>query len=382
MSSNLNTQTENLVHISRNFFQRNLDQFLRSPLELDAVLTRYEFKTFASKPILILIFVSVLAYFVFSQEWIFAAANLTLAYCGASLGLTLLKQWRGADVKWGWIALGIFLGAIVGASMGTGLWLIVNPGAMVNWRNAVLETWLAAPWGIMFASIDVVTDYINSQRTQARRAKQQLIRQQQEAAKQAAEAQLRLLQAQIEPHFLLNTLANVRSLVKRDSVKAIETIDHLSDYLHVALPRMRQNNSTLAREALLSESYLAIMKIRMGARLDFQFAIPPELEDAPFPPMLLQTLVENCIKHGLEPCSEGGRIDVRAMATNESNVDLIRVTVADTGIGFGKADTSGTGIGLVNIRERLASLFPTGAGLEVRPNSPRGVVATITIPRT
>jgi sensor histidine kinase YesM len=308
--------------------------------------------------------------------------NLTLAYFGASFGLSCLKKWRGADAKWVWITIAIIVGAMVGASVGTGLWLVVNPGAMVNWRTALSETWLAAPWGIAFASIDVVMDYINSQRTQARRAKQQLIRQQQEAAKQAAEAQLRLLQAQIEPHFLLNTLANVRSLVKRDSVKAIETIDHLSDYLHVALPRMRQNNSTLGREALLSESYLAIMKIRMGPRLEFQFAIPHELENAPFPPMLLQTLVENSIKHGLEPCSEGGRIDVTANAINENNVDLIRVTVADTGIGFGKADTSGTGIGLVNIRERLASLFLVGAGLEVSANSPRGVIATITIPKT
>lgn len=382
MNSNLRTQNDELTPISRNFFQRSVDQFLRSPLELEAVLTRYNFKNFASKPILILAIVSVLAYFVFSQEWIFTAANFTLAYCGASLALTLLKRWRGADVKWGWIALAIFTGATAGAAIGTGLWLILHPGAMVSWRNALSETWLAAPWGLVFASVDVVTDYINSQRTQARRAKQQLIRQQQEASKQAAEAQLRLLQAQIEPHFLLNTLANVRSLVKRDSVKAIETIDHLSDYLHVALPRMRQNNSTLAREALLSESYLAIMKIRMGGRLDFQFAIPTELENVHFPPMLLQTLVENCIKHGLEPCSEGGRVDVTAIASNENNVELIRVTVADTGIGFGKADTSGTGIGLVNIKERLASLFPAGANLVVSPNSPRGVVATITIPRT
>jgi signal transduction histidine kinase len=370
------------MSVSRNFLQRNIDQFLRSPQELDAVLSRYDFKQFISKPSVALISLAALMYFAFRQEWIFAAANLMLAYFSATLALTLLKRWRGADVKWGWISTAIVLGAIIGAAIGTGLWLLIHPGAMVSWKQAVTECWIAAPWGIVFATVDVVTDYINSQRTQARRAKQQLIIQQQEAAKQAAEGQLRLLQAQIEPHFLLNTLANVRSLVKRDSVKAIETIDHLSDYLHVALPRMRQNNSTLEREVLLSESYLAIMKIRMGQRLDFKFVIPAALENAPFPPMLLQTLVENCIKHGLEPCAEGGRIDVTAHAITTNNLEQISVKVADTGIGFGKADTSGTGIGLVNIRERLTSLFPTGANLEVTPNLPRGVVATITIPKT
>jgi signal transduction histidine kinase len=382
MSANLAKQGTAINGQTRHFLRKTIDQLVRAPQELDAVLSRYEFKQLASKPILTLLFFAALAYFVFSQEWIFTAFNLSVAYAGASLALTLLKKWRGAEVQWYLIGLAIVLGAATGACIGTGLWLLAHPGAMVSWRKAVSETWIAAPWGMAFALIDVSMDYLNAQRTQARRAEQQLIHQKQEAAKQAAEAQLRLLQAQIEPHFLLNTLANVRSLVKRDSAKAIETIDHLSDYLHVALPRMRQNSSTLAREVLLSESYLAIMKIRMGDRLDFRFTVPAALEDTPFPPMLLQTLVENCIKHGLEPSSEGGRIDVTAAETRENNLDVIRITVADTGIGFGKANSSGTGIGLVNTRERLASLFPTGAGLEISANSPRGVIVTIVIPRT
>lgn len=107
--------------------------------------------------------------------------------------------------------------------------------------------------------------------------------QQQEGAKQAAEAQLRLLQAQIEAHFLLNTLANVRSLVKRDTTRATEMLDHLSDYLHVALSRMRQTHSTLAREAQLSESFLSIMQLRMAERLKFSFDIPADLGAVTFP---------------------------------------------------------------------------------------------------
>jgi sensor histidine kinase YesM len=222
---------------------------------------------------------------------------------------------------------------------------------------------------------------VASERALAFRARETLERQRQEAAKQAAEAQLRLLQAQIEPHFLLNTLGNIRSLVKRDGERARDMLDHLVDYLLVALPRMRQDTSTLGHELELSTSYLAIMQIRMGARLAYHIDCPAELLHVPFPPMLLQTLVENAIKHGLEPSADPGTIAVQAGTETTSGGQILCVAVTDTGVGFGKADTGGTRIGLANIRERLQSLFGGEAELIIAPNLPNGVIATLRIPR-
>ena len=154
---------------------------------------------------------------------------------------------------------------------------------MVCWQQAALQSWQQFVFGIIFASITAVQDFVASERGIARRVQQSMVQQQQEGAKQAAEAQLRLLQAQIEAHFLLNTLANVRSLVKRDTTRATEMLDHLSDYLHVALSHMRQTHSTLAREAQLSKSFLSIMQLRMAERLKFSFDIPADLGAVTFP---------------------------------------------------------------------------------------------------
>jgi sensor histidine kinase YesM len=178
----------------------------------------------------------------------------------------------------------------------------------------------------------------------------------------------------------LNTLANVRSLIKRDGDRARDMLDHLSDYLHVALPRMRQSQSTLEREVALSTSYLSIMQIRMGDRLRYRVHLGEDTAGLTFPPMLLQTLVENAVKHGLEPSAEPGEVLISAELIASPGGDCLRVCVADTGIGFGRANTSGTGIGLINIRQRLHSLYGADASLEISPNMPTGVVATLSIP--
>lgn len=333
-----------------------------------------------NRPTLFLLALGALAYFAFAQHWFLYAFELWLGYAGAAAALAVLCALSGVRASWLRIAPIIIAGAALGALLACVVWLIAHPGAMVSWQQSALQSWQPFLFGIVFASINVVQDFVASERSIARRAQQTMQRQQQEGAKQAAEAQLRLLQAQIEPHFLLNTLANVRSLVKRDTTRATEMLDHLSDYLHVALPRMRQTHSTLAREAQLSESFLSIMQIRMGERLKFSFDIPAHLGAITFPPMLLQTLVENSIKHGLEPSSEGGDIQVRAQHIDTPQGQQCQVTVADTGIGFGRANTGGTGIGLVNIRERLQSLFGANASLTISANTPRGVIATLIIP--
>jgi hypothetical protein len=195
-------------------------------------------------------------------------------------------------------------------------------------------------------------------------------------ARQMLEARLQVMRAQIEPHFLFNTLANVKRLCQTDVDGGITMLDNLVRYLRAALPRMRDEQSTLAQEAELVQSYLAVLKIRMGARLRYSVDVPPALGDQPFPPMMLLTLAENAIKHGLNPSSTGGSIAIRAAATR----GILELRVADSGVGFGAAATGGTGVGLANTRARLAAIHGDAAELEFMANEPTGVIAVIRVP--
>ena len=193
-------------------------------------------------------------------------------------------------------------------------------------------------------------------------------------ARQLTEARLAAMQAQIEPHFLFNTLASVRQLILTDPKAAEKMQADLIKYLRAAIPQMRENSTTLGREAELARAYLDILKVRMEARLSWSIDIPPELGVAGFPPMMLPTLVENAIKHGLEPLTAGGEIRISAAAAGGK----LRLSVADTGVGF--AEEPGRGVGLANVRERLAALYGNKAQLIIEPNWPRGAKLTIEIP--
>ena len=192
--------------------------------------------------------------------------------------------------------------------------------------------------------------------------------------REMAEARLQVLQAQIEPHFLFNTLANVRRLYQTDAARGRSMLDHLMRYLEVALPRMRDSRSTLAGEVTLIESYLEVQRIRMGRRLAFEIDVPVELRPLEVPPMMLLTLVENAIKHGLNPLPEGGSLRVQARRDGE----LLCIDVADCGRGFHA--TSGGGTGLANIRARLAAMHGDAASLALAENYPRGVTSTLRLP--
>jgi len=194
--------------------------------------------------------------------------------------------------------------------------------------------------------------------------------------RQLAEAQLKMMQAQVEPHFLFNTLASVDYLIETDPARASTMQKNLIQYLRAALPQMREGSTTLGKEIALVRSYLEILKVRMEDRLQFAITVPQGLMSAQFPPMVLQSLVENAIKHALEPKPEGGSITVTADIANGS----LRVTVADTGLGFGAAGKPGTGVGLNNIRERLAALYGGRAKFTLEANSPTGTIATIEVP--
>ena len=205
-----------------------------------------------------------------------------------------------------------------------------------------------------------------------------------EAQRLATESQLRLLRAQLEPHMLFNTLANLRSLVKEDSQQAELMIDQLITYLRGALAASRTEASTLRNEFAQLRAYLDIMSLRMGPRLTYRLELPDALEQTAIPPMLLQPLVENAIKHGLEPKVGTGRIDVVARRTEAG----IEISVSDTGLGlppegeaWQPADAANGSYGLLHVRERLRAVYGPQATLTLAPTKPAGVCATVRIPQ-
>ncbi|HEY6986348.1 MAG TPA: histidine kinase [Rhodanobacteraceae bacterium] len=240
-----------------------------------------------------------------------------------------------------------------------------------GWRSDLVGAWVR--YGLLCALFTVVFVYL-------RIAEESTLRSQQAEVDRARfvqrmeEARLRMLQAQIEPHFLFNTLANVRRLYQTAPTDGAAMLDHLMRYLAVALPHMRAADSTLDREAELTRSYLEIQRLRMGHRLRFAIDIPEALRAAPLPPMMLVTLTENAIKHGLAPLPEGGHVAISAASDGTE----LTVRVADSGRGF--TQSSGGGTGLANIRARLAAMYGGAGRLSLALNQPRGVVATIAVP--
>jgi signal transduction histidine kinase len=198
--------------------------------------------------------------------------------------------------------------------------------------------------------------------------------------RQVIEARMAAMQAQVEPHFLFNTLASIDHLIETDPARASQMQKNLIALLRASMPTMRDTADggprDLGREIAVVRPYVEILKVRMEERLVANIDVPEGLMSAEFPAMMIQTLVENSIRHGLEPKAEGGSLSVKAEIVHGK----LQVTVADTGVGFGNGGTSGTGVGLANIRERLQLLHGDKATLTVSANQPSGTVVTITVP--
>lgn len=202
-----------------------------------------------------------------------------------------------------------------------------------------------------------------------------LLRKMGEAQRHAEEARLKLLETQLEPHMLFNTLANLRALIAVDPERAQQMLDHMIAYLRATLDASRATTHPLGAEFERLHDYLELMAIRMGPRLAFALDLPRELEALPVPTLLLQPLVENSIQHGLEPKVQGGRIDVRA---HRDGARLL-IEVNDSGVGNGSATGAGSGFGLAQIRERLAAVYGAAASLDFA-TSPAGAHARISLP--
>ena len=193
--------------------------------------------------------------------------------------------------------------------------------------------------------------------------------------RQALDARLSLLQAQIEPHFLFNTLANVQALVEGGSPRAAEVLKSLIDYLRAAMPRLHDGEATLGRELALVRAYLALMQMRMPDRLQFDLQVAPALEGRRLPAMALLTLVENAVHHGIDPGEAGGRVEVGA----DTLADGWRVWVADTGPGMHAQAQPGAG--LTNLQARLTAYFGSAARLQLSDQSPSGLRVEILLPQ-
>ena len=201
---------------------------------------------------------------------------------------------------------------------------------------------------------------------------------------QRAESDLRLmvLQAQVEPHFLFNTLASVHSLIRQDPERAEATLEALVDHLRVTLPKLRTDvgnvHSSLAEQLEVCRSYLSVMKVRMGSRFSFVIDVDAALQRQPFPPLLLISLVENAIKHGIERTTGVGQIMIDAAVLSQGGAPQLAVNVIDTGAGL--RATAAMGTGLANIRDQLAARFGPQGSLALQDRSAGGVIASIRVP--
>ena len=251
--------------------------------------------------------------------------------------------------------------------------LAFDPGAL---RWILHPRWLAT-MGLSSGVISLVIAVVFFARAREARAEAEAARSRElgeRAEREAALANLRALQAQIEPHFLFNTLANVASLVDSDPARAKQMLESFNRFLRASLAATRTETTTLGADAELIAAYLDVLQVRMGKRLEYRIDVPAELAGFALPPMLVQPVVENAIRHGLEPKVDGGQVAFSARREE----GRVRIEVADTGVGFG--DATRGGLGLANVRERLKALYGERASLAIADNAPSGTRVSIALP--
>ncbi len=243
--------------------------------------------------------------------------------------------------------------------------------------------------GLLYAAVAGAIVYLRAQQVTLANRRLASEKQASEVGRQLTETRLRLLQAQIEPHFLFNTLASAQQLAQKGAPDAARLIGQLVRFLRISMPSLRHERAALSREFEQITAYLSIMQTRMGQRLRFTVRAAPDVEDLLLPPALAMTLVENAVKHGIEPSADGGVVEVSA----ERDGERLIIRVADTGVGLDRALTTTAtgataeavtdegGVGLANTRARLHVLFGERAQLELTTHTPRGCIATLTLPR-
>jgi signal transduction histidine kinase len=284
-----------------------------------------------------------------------------------------LRAPRGEWPGWGWMSAVLSLGTLAGYGLGHELASRVLGEATPRWLAADLPSLAAIVALSMIPGL--AATYFFSSRAHLAASRAQAER----AERLAAEQRLKLLASQLEPHMLFNTLANLRALIGVDPLRAQTMLDRLIVFLRATLDASRGSTHPLAAEYARLDDYLELMQIRMGTRLQTRLTLPDDLADRQVPVLLLQPLVENAIKHGLEPHVHGGCIDVSA--THEGTQLVLRVR--DTGAGPAPAASGRTaGFGIEQVRERLSTLYGPAASLELAaaPGVEGGTLATLRMP--
>ena len=302
---------------------------------------------------------------------LFVALVLVLVFHGVGLlKQTMMPRWLAQT-------LGVALAAPIATAL---VYLVATSGSVSSFVGNPYRVsgflWIAG-CALAVGLVVALGALVRERDAQARSQALQFEIERGRLERQALDARLAVLTAQIEPHFLFNTLANVQTLVDSGSPRAAPVLKSLIAYLRAAMPRLQEGHLSVLRDELdLVRAYLDLMHLRMPDRLEVQIAVDPALHGVRFPPMALLTLVENAVRHGIDPSEQGGRIEVHG--TLDAANRRAHLWVTDTGVGL-RGDER-TGIGLENARERLRGLFGAEARLELLPHAPRGVRAEMSLP--
>jgi hypothetical protein len=322
----------------------------------------------ASVPMLLLSFTWQAGHHILAIR-VYATAFICLAI------FTVLEQWprRLPELVGRWVLQLVAVGLVVPPVMAFWYWVGTAPDSPPFWRDTprLMGFLTMSFFGMLIAPWTALAALFRERDARAIRAE----RARGELERAVVDARLRQLQAQVEPHFMFNTLATVQALVDAGSPKASPVLASLITYLRAAVPRLNQSTHRLSQEVEMVQAYLHLMQLRMPDRLQFSVAAATELLSIPCPPLTLLTLVENAVKHGIDPSLEGGRIDVEVRPFDGRCL----MRVCDTGVGM-RASSAGLGTGLATLRERLLLMFGEEARVQLSAVEPHGVLAEVVLP--
>ncbi|WP_162060785.1 sensor histidine kinase [Undibacterium sp. KW1] len=304
------------------------------------------------------------------SAWLADSLAILLAYTLAQAGLCLSQKilwFKHASQRWAILALSVVLALLAGLKAEAVFWPAMSTGHASWLLPAIILVFIFAT--VLPAAIDQEIRHRTQASLAAEASKHKVER-------QMLEARLAALQGQIEPHFLFNTLANTRALIHQDANQAEQMLNHLIAYLRAAMPDMRLSTTTLGQELDRAAAYLQIFQIRLGARFQYSVQAADEVRACLIPPLAIMSLVENAIKHGIEPQPGEVRIDIHARCEGGT----LHVAVRDNGRGF--QNELGSGVGLLNVQERLLALFGEKAELRLSPLQTGGVNAELILPAT
>jgi signal transduction histidine kinase len=306
----------------------------------------------------------------FVRVW-FVSFAAVLAYSLCERWPARLPPWQA---RWVYTLLGVV--AVIPLAAYAGYW--VTTGEFAFWQNQSkrLEGFLSLTFaGVLFAPWIALAAMVRTREALAHEQALAFALERSQLERQALDARLRLLQAQVQPHFLLNTLANVRALVGAGSPQAPAVLDSLIAYLRAAVPKLDAPAATVGDELKLVRAYLELMQLRMPDRLRYSIDAEPAALAVACPPLTLLTLVENAVRHGIDPGERGGAIEVAARVRD----GRCTLRVVDTGVGLSPGGGS-AGTGLANLRERLQLTYGDGAALRLTEIAPNGVAAEVEFP--